>query len=156
VRCVLRGRQLAAAIAVAAEPAAIAAPAAVPVPAAAEAGAIMPARLGSRRPILCVLWRGRLDIRAGLTFCRLCGSGDSGWFQCSRLARNGSRKYLAALFLHLLHFLFDGRDDLVVLLDSFEEVADVEEGVAIEADIHKGRLHAGQHASDTAFVNAAN
>ena len=65
------------------------------------------------------------------------------------------RKHLAALLLHLFDFAFDGGDDVVVVFEIFEEVADVEEGVAIEADIHEGRLHAGQHARDAAFVDAS-
>jgi hypothetical protein len=65
------------------------------------------------------------------------------------------RKHFAALLLHLLNFIFDGRDDVIVLLEIFEEIADVEKCVAIEADIHKGRLHAGQHARDATFVNAS-
>ena len=65
------------------------------------------------------------------------------------------RKHFAALLLHFLDFIFDGRDDVIVLLEIFEEIADVEKRVAIEADIHKGRLHAGQHARDAAFVNAS-
>ena len=62
---------------------------------------------------------------------------------------------MPALFLHLGDLILDRGDDLVVLLDVFEHVADVEKGVGIEADVHKGRLHAGEHPSDAAFVNAA-
>jgi hypothetical protein len=44
---------------------------------------------------------------------------------------------------------------MVVVLEIFQEVADVQEGVAIKADIDKGRLHAGKHACNATFVNAA-
>ena len=46
-------------------------------------------------------------------------------------------------------------DVLVEIFDTFEEVGDVEESVAIETDIHKGRLHAGQHARHTPLVDAS-
>ncbi len=44
---------------------------------------------------------------------------------------------------------------MVVLLEMFQEIADVQEGVAIEADIHKGRLHAGKNSCDAAFVETS-
>jgi hypothetical protein len=44
---------------------------------------------------------------------------------------------------------------VIVVFQIFEEVPDVEESVAIEADIHKGRLHAGKHARNATFVDAA-
>ena len=65
------------------------------------------------------------------------------------------RKHFAALLLHFFNFIFDGRNDVIVVLEIFEEIADVEKGVAIESDVHKSRLHAGQHACDAAFVNAS-
>ena len=34
----------------------------------------------------------------------------------------------------------------------FKKVADIQESVAIETDIDKGRLHAGKHAGHSAFV----
>ena len=37
--------------------------------------------------------------------------------------------------------LFGWRRDVIVLLEMFQEIADVQEGVAIEADVHEGRLH---------------
>jgi hypothetical protein len=66
------------------------------------------------------------------------------------------RVHLSALILHLLNFFFDRVDDMVEFLEFLQEVGDVEEGVAIEADVHKRRLHAGKHACDTTFVDAAN
>src|SRR6185437_13216332 len=64
-------------------------------------------------------------------------------------------EHRTALLLHLFHFFFDGRYDVLELLDFFEEVRNVEEGVAIEPDLHEGRLHAWQHARHTAFVDAS-
>jgi hypothetical protein len=37
-----------------------------------------------------------------------------------------------------LDFAFHGCDDVVVIFEIFEEVADVKEGVTIEADVHEG------------------
>src|SRR5277367_1447273 len=45
---------------------------------------------------------------------------------------------------------------VIVVFEIFEDVADVKEGIAIEADIHERRLHAGEDAGDFAFVDAAN
>jgi len=59
------------------------------------------------------------------------------------------------LLLHFLHFFLDGGDDLVVLLHLFEDVADVEESVVVQTDVHKSRLHAGKHACYAAFVDTA-
>ena len=76
--------------------------------------------------------------------------------RCALVLRlRGRREHLAALLLHLFDFAFDGCDDVVVVFEIFEEVADVKEGVAIEADVHEGRLHAGKHARDAAFVDAS-
>jgi hypothetical protein len=44
----------------------------------------------------------------------------------------------------------------VVLFEVFENVTDVQEGIAIETDVHKGGLHAGKDAGDFSFVDAAN
>ncbi len=43
----------------------------------------------------------------------------------------------------------------VVFFEIFQKIADVEERVGIAANVHEGRLHAGQHARDTAFVDAS-
>jgi hypothetical protein len=81
-------------------------------------------------------------------------------FDISRLkSRNcgaGRGENLAALRFHLLGFLLYGGDNVVEFLDVFQEIADVEEGVAIEANLHKGGLHAWQHARHFAFVDASN
>lgn len=44
---------------------------------------------------------------------------------------------------------------VIVVFEIFENVADVKEGIAIEADVDESGLHAGEDASDFAFVNAA-
>jgi hypothetical protein len=43
---------------------------------------------------------------------------------------------------------------MIVILKIFENVADVQEGIAVEADINEGGLHAGEDASNAAFVDA--
>ena len=47
----------------------------------------------------------------------------------------------------------DGLIQIFVLLFEVHEIGDVEERVAFQSDIDKGRLHAGQHARYTALVN---
>jgi hypothetical protein len=42
-----------------------------------------------------------------------------------------------------------------VVLQVFEYVAYIQEGVAIEADVDEGRLHAGEYPRHFSFVNAA-
>jgi hypothetical protein len=54
-----------------------------------------------------------------------------------------------------LNFVLDRVDDVVVLFQIFQEIADVQEGVAIEADVHEGGLHAGEDPGYTPFVEAA-
>lgn len=44
---------------------------------------------------------------------------------------------------------------VVRLFYFLEKVGDVEECVALQTDLHEGRLHAGQHAGDFAFVYRA-
>ena len=43
----------------------------------------------------------------------------------------------------------------LVVLEVFKNVADVEECVAIQADVHESRLHAGEDACDFSFIDAA-
>jgi hypothetical protein len=43
---------------------------------------------------------------------------------------------------------------VVVVFEIFEDVADVKEGIAVEADIDESGLHAGEDAGDSAFVDA--
>ncbi|MGB9481070.1 MAG: hypothetical protein WBS21_21955, partial [Candidatus Acidiferrum sp.] len=56
----------------------------------------------------------------------------------------------------------DGRSDygrvgmaVIVVFEIFEDVTDVQEGIAIEANVHESGLHARQNASDFSFVDAA-
>jgi NADH:ubiquinone oxidoreductase subunit 6 (subunit J) len=42
---------------------------------------------------------------------------------------------------------------VIVIFEIFEDVADVQEGVAIQADVDEGGLHAWKDAGDAAFVN---
>jgi hypothetical protein len=44
---------------------------------------------------------------------------------------------------------------VVVIFKIFENVAHVQEGIAIQADIHESRLHSRKDASDFAFIDAA-
>ncbi len=44
---------------------------------------------------------------------------------------------------------------VIVVLEVFENVADVEESVAIEANVHERGLHTGEDAGDSSFVDAA-
>ena len=47
------------------------------------------------------------------------------------------------------------RMPVVVVLQVFENITHVEEGVAVEANVHESRLHAGKDAGDFSFVDAA-
>jgi hypothetical protein len=69
------------------------------------------------------------------------------------LAVRRRRKHLAALLLHFFDLSFYRSNNVVVVFEIFQEIADVQEGIAIQADIYEGRLHAGKHARNTAFVN---
>jgi len=63
---------------------------------------------------------------------------------------------MSALLFHFLDLIDNGGDDMVQLFALFfEKIANVQEGVAIEANLDEGRLHAWQHARYTAFVNAS-
>jgi hypothetical protein len=63
-------------------------------------------------------------------------------------------EHVAALLFHLLNLVDNGGNDVVELFAFFQKIADIQEGVAIEADFHEGRLHAWQHTGYTALVNA--
>jgi hypothetical protein len=45
---------------------------------------------------------------------------------------------------------------VIVVFQIFENIADVEESIAIEADVNESGLHAGEDAGDSAFVDTAN
>jgi hypothetical protein len=44
---------------------------------------------------------------------------------------------------------------VIVILKIFENVADVQEGVAVKPDVHESGLHTRKHPRDTAFVDTA-
>ena len=44
---------------------------------------------------------------------------------------------------------------VIVVFQIFENITDIEEGVAVEADIHESGLHARKDAGNSAFVDAA-
>ena len=51
-----------------------------------------------------------------------------------------------------------GRDNLghiLVVFFQFHEIGNVEEGVAFQANVNEGRLHAGQHAGHPAFIDGS-
>jgi len=47
------------------------------------------------------------------------------------------------------------RMPVIVILEVFENVADIQESVAIEPNVHESGLHAGEDAGDFSFVDAA-
>jgi hypothetical protein len=47
------------------------------------------------------------------------------------------------------------RLDVIVVLEVFENVADVQKRVAVQADVHESGLHAWEDACDFSFVDAA-
>jgi hypothetical protein len=61
--------------------------------------------------------------------------------------RGGQRRYGS---LRLLV-----RMPVIVIFEIFENVADVQESVAVETDVHEGGLHTGEDAGDFSFVDAA-
>ena len=44
---------------------------------------------------------------------------------------------------------------VIVVLEVFENIANVEKGITIQADVHESRLHAREDACDFPFVDAA-
>jgi hypothetical protein len=44
---------------------------------------------------------------------------------------------------------------VLVVLQVFENIANVEEGIAIETDVHESRLHPGKDAGDFSLVDTA-
>jgi hypothetical protein len=71
------------------------------------------------------------------------------------LAIRRRRKHFTALLLHFFDFSFYGSNNVVVIFEIFQEIADVQKSIAIQADVYEGRLHAGKHARDTAFIDTA-
>src|ERR1700751_4437804 len=58
----------------------------------------------------------------------------------------GNRHMLVMLLVRLA---------VLVILEVFEDVADVEKRIAVEPDVHESRLHTGKDARHFSFVNAA-
>jgi len=75
-------------------------------------------------------------------------SGRSGLLGEDFATRRGRR-------LDFLNFALDRRDHVIVVFEILEEIADVEEGVAIESDFDEGRLHPRQYSCDPAFVDTS-
>jgi hypothetical protein len=48
-----------------------------------------------------------------------------------------------------------GSDPVIIFAGLFLEVCDIEERIALQSDLHEGRLHARQHTRDPTLVNAA-
>ncbi len=69
------------------------------------------------------------------------------------IGRRG-RKHFADRLRRLLEFVLD-RSNVVVVFQVFQEIADVQEGVAIEANIHEGRLHTRENSCNAAFVETS-
>jgi hypothetical protein len=46
-------------------------------------------------------------------------------------------------------------EDLIVFFLVLVEIGNIEEGISVQADIDKRRLHARQNAADSTFINAA-
>jgi len=44
---------------------------------------------------------------------------------------------------------------MIVVVQIFKNITDIEEGVAIETDVHESGLHTGKDAGDFTFVDAA-
>jgi hypothetical protein len=44
---------------------------------------------------------------------------------------------------------------MIVIVQIFKNITDIEKGIAVETDVHESGLHAGKDAGDFAFVDAA-
>ena len=82
----------------------------------------------------------------------MCVSGLGRVFLCSlRLLRLKMRRLRLRVGMCAIYYLL--KVFLVFLL--FEEVGDVEKGVALESDVDECRLHSRQDPGDAAFVDGA-
>jgi hypothetical protein len=100
---------------------------------------------------------GFLDV--GMNFVQFAGLGRKFRWDFVRMtdAFSGKRFYVRrfAVSWHCRRHAFV-RVAMIIILEVLENVADVEEGVAIETDIDERRLHTGEDSGDSAFVDAAN
>ena len=85
----------------------------------------------------------RLGLRRDRFFDRsVCGSSFDGGFRDDTTVYGGRSKHFAALLWHVLRNTLDfrrhRRRDVVVVLKMFQEIADVQKCIAIEADVHEG------------------
>ncbi len=62
---------------------------------------------------------------------------------------------LGRLRTQILHATVGGDNvgQILIVFFQFHEIRNVEEGVAFQANVDEGRLHARQHAGNTAFVD---
>jgi hypothetical protein len=77
------------------------------------------------------------------------------WLGDNAAVSGGRRKHFAGRLRRMLRRPLSLRLYVIVVLEMFQEIADVQEGVAIEAYIHKRRLHSRKNACDPAFVEAS-
>jgi hypothetical protein len=77
------------------------------------------------------------------------------WRRNHAAIRRGRREHFPAPRFRLAELGLD-RGNVVVLLEMFQKIADVQEGVAIESDVNESRLHTRKNSGDAAFVEASN
>ena len=115
---------------------------------------------GERLPPAPVLGRRgrRGDARTGW---EASAGGAAAWRNSSSTLPERSRcgQYRGSgappLPVQLQRLVFDAADHLLVLLVILEEIGDVKERIALQADIDEGRLHSRQNARYATFVDAA-
>jgi hypothetical protein len=81
--------------------------------------------------------------------------GDSDRLRYSAAVGCRRRINLAAPGLRLAELRFR-RGHVVLVFEMFQKIADVQEGVAIEANVNEGRLHTRKNSGDSAFVKTSN
>jgi hypothetical protein len=74
---------------------------------------------------------------------------------CKGLHFGGSGLSPRRLHAHILHAAIRRHDvgHILVVLFQLHKVGNIEEGVAFQANVNKGRLHAGQYAGYAPFVD---
>src|SRR5207247_6785943 len=85
---------------------------------------------------------------------------DDGWRCRSSGGRGrrgrGSARFRSAAFLELGDFVFDTRDNLLVLLSVLKQIRNVKERIPFKTDIDEGGLHSGQYFRYFALINVTN